>query len=101
VGLGEAPGPALGRAPAAWQPWVLLELEVPRRAVLLSDFERFHAVLNRHYLACSEADDARFGQRLARAGGRQRWPYSPSIRPRVEASWSRIFRFAPRVRDAA
>lgn len=80
---------------------VLLELELPRQAVLLSDFERFHAVLNRHYLACSAEDEARFERRLARAGGRPHWPYAPSIRPRVEASWSRIFRFAPRVRDPA
>jgi hypothetical protein len=80
---------------------VLLELELPRRAVLLSDFERFHAVLNRHYLACSAADDARFEQRLARAGGRRHWPYTRALRPRVEASWSRVFGFTTRVRDPA
>jgi hypothetical protein len=80
---------------------VLLELELPRRAVLLSNFERFHAVLNRHYLACSAADEARFEQRLASSGGRQRWPYARAIRPRVEASWSRVFSFAARVREPA
>ena len=69
---------------------VLLELELPRRAVLLSDFERFHAVLNRHYLARSAADEARFERRVAR-----------SHRSEVEASWPRIFSFAARARDPA
>jgi hypothetical protein len=80
---------------------VLLKVEVPRRGVLLSDFERFHAVLNRHYLARSASDEARFEQRLARIGGRQRRPYPPALRPQVEASWERIFSFATRVREPA
>lgn len=58
--------------------------------MLLSDFERFHAVLNRHYLARSASDEARFEQRKARP-----------LRAQVEASWPRIFSFAARVRDPA
>lgn len=69
---------------------VLLEVELPRRAVLCSDFERFHAVLNRHYLARSEADEAR----LERLPARER-------RASVRASWERIFSLSARVRDEA
>ncbi|XXF80180.1 DUF3841 domain-containing protein [Myxococcaceae bacterium GXIMD 01537] len=80
---------------------VLLELELPRRAVLLSDFERFHAVLNRHYLARSASDEARFERHVERSGDGLRRPSARSIRPEVEASWPRIFSFAARVRDPA
>jgi len=69
---------------------VVLELELPEPQVLVSDFERFHAVLNRHYLALNQADDARFDRALARSG-RTEWPFTPAIRTRVEQSWRRIF----------
>lgn len=79
-------------------PGVLVELEVPARSVLLSDFERFHAVLNRHYLERSPEDDARFARRLEKAGC-EAWPYPPALRREVEQSWLRVFRFGPRDRD--
>jgi hypothetical protein len=77
---------------------VVLEVELPDQQVLVSDFGRFHAVLNRHYLERSPADDARFQRLLARAGVRS-WPFTPALRRQVEQSWERIFRFGARDAD--
>lgn len=57
---------------------VRIEFEATEDAVLLSDFELWHYVLNQWYLATSEEDDRRFESRE-----------SPS-RNLVRASWVRI-----------
>jgi hypothetical protein len=62
-------------------PGVLVEAVVPVERVLLSDFDTWHCVLNRHYLALSEEEDD------AHDAGREDGP-SP------EKSWERIFDFA-------
>jgi hypothetical protein len=72
-------------------PAVLWELEVPEGHALLSDFQRWHAVLNRVYLPCSEADAQRFEADLRRAGIPERWPYPEPFREQVLRSWQRIF----------
>ena len=54
-------------------PIVLLTVDVPDEMVLLSDFDRWHAVLNRDYLATDESDD---------------YPHSPE---EMYESWNRIF----------
>ncbi len=77
----------------------LLELEIPRAQVLISDFERFHAVLNRHYLPRGQADDERFERAAARASAGA-WPFDRRLRAMVEKSWRRIFSQAASMRDA-
>lgn len=69
---------------------VRIELEIENSSVLLSDFEAWHAVLNRHYLATSEADFDAFeaGLELARRSGAGE---TGAIQRRMEASWERIF----------
>jgi len=69
---------------------VVLELELQRSQILISDFERFHAVLNRHYLELNQADDDRFERAVVRAG-RDEWPFTPALKKRVEQSWRRVF----------
>ena len=69
-------------------PGVRLTLEVPEAALLASDFDRFHAVLNRHYLETSRADSDRFEHALVRT---PRWPHTLALRARIEASWARVF----------
>jgi hypothetical protein len=73
---------------------VVLEIELPDSEILLSDYLRFHAVLNRHYLGISKADDDRFDRWAARAPARDQ-------RARVAKSWNRIFSQSPRAKDAA
>jgi len=77
---------------------VVLEIEVPEAQVLVSDFDRFHAVLNRAYLERSQADADRH-DRLDQREGPGAWPHTPALRARIEASWERIFGFTSREMD--
>lgn len=61
-----------GYAPTG-SPIVLLTVDVPDEKVLLSDFDRWHAVLSKDYLATDENDD---------------YPHSPE---EMVESWNRIF----------
>ena len=69
------------------QPGVRVAFELDRDEVLLSDFDAWHAVLNRHYLATSPTDEQAFERRLARAGH----PPPAALTARIEQSWERIF----------
>ena len=71
-------------------PGVRLELEIPAAETLASDFDAFHAVLNRCYLEVDASDDDRFQRALARSGAPD-WPHTPALRARIERSWRRIF----------
>jgi len=75
-----------------------IEAEVEDDELLASDFDRFHAVLNRHYLERDRADDDAFVRALARSGAPD-WPHTPALRARIEASWPRIFAFDRATRD--
>lgn len=72
-------------------PGVLVELEIPEGDVLLSDFQKWHAVLNRGYLPNTLAEALRFERALARAGVADSWPYPEPYASRALASWQRIF----------
>jgi hypothetical protein len=76
---------------AKGQPGVRIELELPEDTVLLSDFNGWHSVLNRHFLSISEQEDDAFGRELERAGVEWRWPYPEPFHDRVVSSWQRIF----------
>jgi hypothetical protein len=84
---------------------VMIECEVPRERVLLSDFMFWHLVLNNHYIALTRAEDdaweKRYGRKL-RAG--DHWERSgrsgsepPDVperaRRELETSWELIFDF--------
>lgn len=59
---------------------VRLTIEVPDELVLLSDYEDWHAVLNRHYLSNTEREDRAI---------ERKYPQVP--RRLLESSWERIF----------
>ncbi|MGE5293979.1 MAG: DUF3841 domain-containing protein [Solirubrobacterales bacterium] len=70
---------------------VRLELDMDERGVLLSDFSRWHAVLNNSFLAYDEAEDDDFrrkenGTQFTLSGARTR-----HLQSKVIASWDRIF----------
>jgi hypothetical protein len=68
---------------------VLVEFRAPRSAVLLSDFEAWHCVLNDAFLSLSQEEDDAFE---ARHGGRTRaGERSAACQAEIEASWERIF----------
>jgi hypothetical protein len=73
---------------------VRLELEYPRRHVLLSDFSLWHYVLNYWYLPSSEADGEAFETELAGRGlsffEQKPLPHAKYHGAIVE-SWDRIF----------
>lgn len=73
---------------------VLLELEVERNRVLLSDFDLWHFVLNYWYLAADEADETLFEAEIEARGlnfFRQKPLPDPDYHRRIEESWKRIF----------
>lgn len=69
----------------------MLELELPAHQVLLSDFQKWHAVLNRSYLADSEDELEDFEEALQSAGVPDTWPYPEPFATRVVRSWERVF----------
>lgn len=73
---------------------VLLTLTIPENAVLLSDFDLWHYVLNYWYLPQSSAESDAFADELAAAGldpHCTRPLLDPTYHRRIEASWQRIF----------
>ena len=69
-----------------------LELELDPAEVLLSDFDAWHAVLNRGYLGFSEAeDDAWYGRFEAAVPNRWTWPPPEPWYSDILTSWERIF----------
>jgi hypothetical protein len=80
--------PSAKPMPFSYGPTIRITALVPRRRLLLSDYDAFNAVLNEGYIADSDADEAAFIQ-----AGRPR--------PRMLASWSRIFDLSPRTGEAA
>ncbi|MFE8605254.1 DUF3841 domain-containing protein [Archangium violaceum] len=70
---------------------IRIEAVLSRRSVLLSDFQKWHAVLNRTYLADSERDARAFERALRRAGVTDAWPYPEPFASRVIQSWERVF----------
>lgn len=73
---------------------VMLELHVPRSAVLLSDFITWHHVLNYWYAG---RDWLRF-EKDTIARGLRAWEYNqvPELRLQVVQSWERVLRVDPR-----
>lgn len=69
----------------------MLELELPAHQVLLSDFQKWHAVLNRSYLADSEDELEDFEEALQSAGVPDTWPYPEPFATHVVKSWERVF----------
>lgn len=73
---------------------VLLTLTIPENAVLLSDFDLWHYVLNYWYLPQSVAEGDAFTAELTAAGldfYRTKPLPDPAYHRRIEASWQRIF----------
>lgn len=74
---------------------VFLHLRVPREDVLISNYDTFHTVINHHYLATSEEEDAAFDARLIEAGHDPRESLMAlpqgDLRAELEHSWERIF----------
>ncbi len=71
---------------------VLLELELDPAQVLPSDFDAWHIVLNRGYLALTEAEDEAWDERFRTAVSDSRvWPPPEPWHSEIRASWERIF----------
>ena len=71
---------------------VRLELEVPDAEVLLSDFDAWHCVLNRSYLALTEEEDEAWEARFRSAvPDPYAWPPPEPWYSEILASWERIF----------
>jgi hypothetical protein len=71
---------------------VRLELELEPAEVLLSDFDAWHAVLNRGYLGLSEAEDDAWYERFeAAVPNRWAWPPPEPWYSDILTSWERIF----------
>lgn len=71
---------------------VRLELELKPAEVLLSDFDAWHFVLNRGYLAYSEEEDEVWYRRFeAAVPDRWAWPLPESWHSDLLTSWERIF----------
>lgn len=75
----------------------LIKLDIPEHQLLLSDFQRWHAVLNRHYLPESRRDEERFERALRHSGVKPKWPYPEPFATEVEQSWERIFDLSMRM----
>jgi len=71
-------------------PGVRLELLVPADRALLSDFDAWHCVLNRWYLALTGEEYARWESRLPE-GHRPGDELPPELEREMRASWKRIF----------
>lgn len=72
---------------------MVLEIELPDSAVLLSDFDLWHFPLNYWYLAGKE-EGARFETELAAVGldyAKTKPLSDPLFHERMTASWERIF----------
>jgi len=79
---------------------VRIEFECEPGALLLSDFEDWHAVLNRSYLAASPADDNAFDAELkARGLDYGSSLADPEIAGRIRRSWNRVFALNRHVPD--
>ena len=71
---------------------VRLELELEPSQVLLSDFDAWHVVLNRGYLALSEDEDEAWYRRFEVAvPNRWAWPPPEPWHSDILTSWERIF----------
>ncbi|MCD5407731.1 DUF3841 domain-containing protein, partial [Candidatus Bipolaricaulota bacterium] len=71
---------------------VRLELELDPAEMLLSDFDAWHVVLNRGYLALSEDEEEAWYRRFAAAvPDRRAWPLPEPWRSDILSSWERIF----------
>lgn len=68
---------------------VLLELFVAPELLLLSDFQKWHAVLNKFYLPEDSKEQRAFDAWVASLGDGE--SLKGLARARIEASWSRIF----------
>jgi len=69
---------------------VRIEFVVPADRILCSDFSAWHCVLNRGYLALSEAEDDAWDRSLTARG--LDWRHLPPAETReLEKSWERIF----------
>jgi len=71
---------------------VRLELEINPIEVLLSDFDAWHSVLNRGYLALNEEEDEAWYRRFeAAVSGRWTWPPLEPWYSDILTSWERVF----------
>ena len=71
---------------------VRLELQLDPAKVLLSDFDAWHAVLNRGYLGLSEAEDEAWYKRFeAAVPNRGAWPPPEPWYSDILTSWERVF----------
>lgn len=75
---------------------VRLEFAAAADAILLSDFDAWHFVLNNWYLPRNVADDARFDSWLRRQRiGVKHLKSRDAVERAVEGSWDRIFTVSP------
>lgn len=72
-------------------PGVRLELELAEDRVLLSDFQKWHCVLNDTFVPVDLAEVEAFEARLMEAGVSATGPYPEPFRTEVTRSWQRIF----------
>ena len=73
---------------------VRIEMEIDDGAVVLSDFDLWHFVMNGHYIADSEKDDDAFYAKVPKkwhAGCWNKASMPLRHRRRIEASWEKIF----------
>jgi hypothetical protein len=71
---------------------VRLELELDPAEVLLSDFDAWHVVLNRGYLALSEKEEEAWYQHFEESvPDRWAWPLPEPWHSDILSSWERIF----------
>lgn len=70
--------------------YVLIELELPEPALMLSDFDAWHIALNGHYLPLSEDELAAYQADRERYEADPNEALAEDLRRRYYASWERI-----------
>lgn len=82
----EKPRPDLRRLAWYWsdqnQDLVMIEAEIPDEKILVSDFDAFHAVMNKSYLPFNEMEDEKFDKKSLS---------KDKLDQAIQSSWDRIF----------
>ena len=70
---------------------ILIEYECADSAVLLSDIDKWYAVIRRRYLPLTMSEALAFERKLDLAGVANTWPYPEPFHTKVVSSWKRVF----------